>query len=258
MLWRSLTLSIALLSVSAWAENWRVQEDRSSVSFVSVKNGTIAENHSFAGVTGSVSKGGQVEIRIDLAGVDSRIPIRDKRMRELLFEVGQFPYATVTANLPLAELGDYWAGSDGRGDGPGELPSDLHITPGSFPGEPERITVTARIEVHGMALVRDLPVRISCIDANTYQVSSHGPIAVHVSDFGLSGGIEALRAIAGLQSIEPLVPVTFNLTLFNEDARRSQPARSLPCARRAPAPSASTLREPPPPPEPGPRWWLPR
>ena len=42
-------------------------------------------------------------------------------------------------------------------------------------------------------------------------VSSRLPVIVNASDFALIEGIERLRAVAGLPSISPAVPVSFTL-----------------------------------------------
>ncbi|AFP30059.1 hypothetical protein MRBBS_1121 [Marinobacter sp. BSs20148] len=42
-------------------------------------------------------------------------------------------------------------------------------------------------------------------------MSTGQPLLVKAEDFGLAGGIEALREIAGLSSVTTAVPVTENL-----------------------------------------------
>ena len=197
MLLRGLVLSIALLPTALlptelWAD-WIVVEDQSHVGFASIKNDTIAENHSFTRVTGRVSDAGAAEIRIDLASVDTMIPIRDERLRDLLFEVGQFPLARVTGNLPVADL----------------VQTEV--------GESQAVTTAIRIKLHGVELVQPVSLRVTRSSVASYEVSGLGPIIVDASHFGLIEGIEALRTVAGLQSIETWVPITLNLKFIRQD-----------------------------------------
>lgn len=59
-------------------------------------------------------------------------------------------------------------------------------------------------------------VTVARLDAQTLLVQSRQPLVVYASQLGLSDGVEALREVAGLPSISPAVPVSFNLT-FRED-----------------------------------------
>jgi tRNA threonylcarbamoyladenosine modification (KEOPS) complex Cgi121 subunit len=50
--------------------------------------------------------------------------------------------------------------------------------------------------------------------AGALYVLSAQPILIRAEDFGLSAGIEALRAVAGLKTISQTVPVSINLRLI--------------------------------------------
>jgi hypothetical protein len=57
------------------------------LSFVSTKAGAVAEVHRFTSLRGGIDARGNVAIAIFLRSIDTLMPIRDERMRELLFEM---------------------------------------------------------------------------------------------------------------------------------------------------------------------------
>ena len=169
--------------------DWQVDPAGSYVGFASVKNDLIAENHSFTTVSGSISEGGEARIEIDLASVETLIPIRNERMQAMLFNTTEYPLATVTSEIPVAQLTSMTVGDN------------------------MTLNIDLAIDLHGMAASKTVPVKIVRSGEGAYDVSNLGPIVVHASQFALSDGIEALRKIAGLQSIDLMVPVTFDLRL---------------------------------------------
>ena len=168
---------------------WTVDPEGSYVGFASVKNDLIAENHSFTQVTGTINDSGDATIVIALGSVETLIPIRNERVQTILFEVEQFPAATVTGNFNLAEF---------TGLGIGESKTD---------------DIGIDVNLHGTDLSKNVLVKVTRSSDNAYEVTSLGPIVIHASQFALSDGVESLRKIAGLQSIDLMVPVTFDLRL---------------------------------------------
>ncbi len=181
-------LWLLLLAMPGVAD-WRVDPEGSHVGFASVKNDLIPENHTFTEISGGVSASGQAGIIIALASVETKIPIRNERMQALLFQVTEFPTATVTSTLPVREFTSLATG-DSRTQ-----------------------TVTLTIKLHGARITREAMVKVTRSAEDAFEVSSLGPILVHASEFALADGVEALRKVAGLQSIDLMVPVTFNLRL---------------------------------------------
>jgi len=68
------------------AADWTLDSDQSSLHFVSIKNGTTAETHRFAELEGKAADSGKVTVVVHLISVDTKIPIRDERMQEMLFD----------------------------------------------------------------------------------------------------------------------------------------------------------------------------
>ena len=187
---KNLLLLVICLTTSVHVlAGWVIDPEGSYVGFASVKNDLIAENHSFTQITGTIEDSGDANIVIALASVETLIPIRNERMQAILFEVAQYPDVTVTANLDL----------------------DAFTSLGL--GESKTDTILLGINLHGTDLSKNVLVKVTRSSDNSYEVTSLGPIVIHASQFALSDGLESLRKVAGLQSIDLMVPVTFDLRL---------------------------------------------
>ncbi len=165
---------------------WQLNNDLSNVSFVSVKKDTIGEVHTFKKVASSISESGTLSLTIPLDEVDTAIPIRDERMRELLFETHMFPEVTLSANI-------------GR-----EL---TQLEKGGV----KSMSTTAQLTLHGVSQLLKVKVLATRTQDNALFITSQQPMIINPEEFGLVEGIERLRKIAGLPSITRSVPVTFAL-----------------------------------------------
>ncbi|MEE3183512.1 MAG: YceI family protein [Pseudomonadota bacterium] len=185
--------AIATTLMLAWsaglqAESWVLDNESSHLSFVTVKAGDLAEAHRFRRLSGEVSIDGAAAIVIDLASVDTLIPIRDERMREHLFRTIQFPKATVSLQFDPEQITSIAEGSSGTLSLDGEL-----------------TMMNYRIPVRTDALV----VRLTPTEV---LVVSRKPVVVHAASLRLVEGIEKLREIARLPSISKAVTVNFALS----------------------------------------------
>jgi len=188
-----LSLSLlVLLSFSAEA-NWQLSNEQSSVNFISIKKSTVGEVHRFTSLTGSLVKG-KANVVIDLSSIDTKIPIRDERMKVMLFEVPQFSKATIDAAIDNSKL---------------ESLQD---------GEYYQTNITLSLSLHGVKKQMSSAVQVVKISNNSILVSSIHPVIIKALDFNLVNGIETLREIAKLPTISTAVPVTFNLLFkkFNQ------------------------------------------
>ena len=190
-----LLLVICLMTSAHVLAGWVIDPDGSYVGFASVKNDLIAENHSFTNVTGTIEDSGNAKIVIALASVETLIPIRNERMQAILFEVAQYPEVTVTANLNL----------DGF--------TSLGL------GESETDTILLDVNLHGTNLSKNVLVKVIRSSDTSYEITNLGPIVIHASQFALSDGLESLRKVAGLQSIDLMVPVTFDLRMVRSEPK---------------------------------------
>ena len=170
--------------VRAQAKARRVDAVPSAIR--SVRFAYAAETHSFGGLVGYIGKNGNVQLSIDLDSVETLIPIRNERMRELLFETTSFPNATVAAEVDPAVLAEVASG--------GTVSTEVPV----------------RLNLHGIEESLAVPVT-GFSDGGSLSVVSSRPIIINAADFGLVAGVEALRKVAGLNTISTAVPVSLNL-----------------------------------------------
>ena len=177
-------LSGTPLGVSA---EWQLINEESSIVFISIKNSKAAEIHTFSSLYGSLSDSGSVALGISLNSLDTKIPLRDTRMKEMLFEVIKFPVAKLSTTVDIARISQMK---------PGETAThDLKLILSLY-GEENPLNATIRV------------VRLS---GNKLLVSTLQPVIVNADDFSMGKGIELLRGIANLSSISSAVPVTVSL-----------------------------------------------
>ncbi len=182
---RLISCAALLLMAQATLADWRLTS-ASKVGYVSIKNNAIAEHNVFSGVTGSLSKKGQLKINIDLSTVETQVDIRNQRMRELFFEVTQYPQAVVTAELDVQELAQIDSGA------------------------PLEIVKPFTLSLHGVEVTAEAHLRVVAVGGRAW-VSTVRPILISAADFGLEGGVAALQKIAGLEAIAAVVPVSVDL-----------------------------------------------
>ena len=174
----------ALLSTLAQAD-WQVGPG-SQVQFVSIKNNTVGEVSHFETLAGTVTDAGEVEVRVALDSVETNIGIRNERMKKMLFEVGLYPEAVITAQLDAEAVA---AMSDGG------------VT-----------SVALNIDLHGQTVTKDALLSVAVTDQGVRATTTQ-PILLTASEFGLEGGVAALQKVAGLNAISRVVPVTVALQL---------------------------------------------
>lgn len=182
---RAIVIFLLISLPMATQAAWQLDNDASSVSFNSIKNGQVVESHYFKSINGSI-EANQASISIDLSSVETAIGIRNERMQAMLFETGTYPVATITAILDR--------------EGVAALQSKATST----------LQLPITIELHGQQANATVPVLVTR-SADRITVSSQRPVIIQASTFKLAAGIEALRKIAGLQSITLSVPVSFSL-----------------------------------------------
>lgn len=171
---------------AAWSD-WQLNNEESLLSFVSVKNSAIAEGHRFRSLHGAIEDKGNASLVIALDSVDTSIAIRDERIRTLLFDLTNHPSASLNARVPVELLSE------------------------QTPGEISRFDLTGELNLNGRSATVTVPVIVSRLTGTRLQVTSATPLMVNAEQFGLLDGLEALRAVAGLKSITPMVPVYFSL-----------------------------------------------
>lgn len=181
-----LLLSTAFVSSKSFAD-WTLNNDKSTLSFVSVKSSAIAEVHHFKKLSGSLDKSGKTNVVIDLTSPETMIPIRNDRLQSMLFQTEVYSKAVISANIDFTLLSKVAIGD-------------------SFTQKQ-----TFLLDLHGNKSELSAELQITKLVNNEILVSSIKPVILNAADFKLVEGINALRDIAGLPSITTQVPVTFNL-----------------------------------------------
>lgn len=175
---------------------WMLDSSQSYLGFLSTKNQHNLEAHRFGELSGVVTDEGIASLTIRMESVETGIDIRNQRMRTLMFDVNSFPETTVAL-----ELGDH-----------------LSQVLGLSAGEALRLDVPALVEINGEARELNVNLQVERLSQQTFVVSSAQPVLITADQFGLQGGVEALREVAGLSSISLAVPVDFAL-FFKADQR---------------------------------------
>ena len=177
-------LCISGFSTATFAE-WQADADTSAVTFVSTKQSHIREVHEIQRFDVNIKDHKKVSVRLDLASVESGIPIRNDRMREMLFDVAHFRYANLTFELPVA----------------------LNQLKGT-----SRVNLNAELDLRGTHAPVQLDLLLSASDGQI-TASLLKPVIITAQQFGLEKGVDALREIAGLTSIGYSVPIMATIVL---------------------------------------------
>ncbi|MFB0979592.1 MAG: YceI family protein [Alteromonadaceae bacterium] len=181
-----LSLSI-LISAPAYSA-WKLDSSQSSLTFVSIKKGTIAENHRFKAFSGNINHKGVANFSIDLNSVDTNIAIRDKRMADYLFETAKFAEANFSVQL------------------------NQNVIDAIASGSSKKMLLKGSLNLHGQEQDVAIEVMVMKLTEKNMVVTTLQPVIIKAEDFALMAGINKLKSLANLPSIAYSVPVSFVLT----------------------------------------------
>ena len=148
-------------SANPFEGGWQLQTGQSTIGFLSVKKGTIAEYSGFASFSGQIDPTGAAEIVIAMDSVDTKIDLRNVRMRFLFFETFKHGEARIKATIPPELVAD--------------LPSHTRKT----------VDLSVSLTLHGIETNLTAPVAVTLMDNNTVNVSTVQPIILSLADFDL-------------------------------------------------------------------------
>lgn len=151
----------------------------------------IAEVHKFSKFSGGLADSGAIDVEINLASLDTLIPIRNERMLEFLFEAATYPTATISGQVDPAAIKALQS------------------------GEVAILAIEAMVTIKDSQTPVTTEVLVSRHD-NRVVVTSLQPVVLNTASLGLSAGVEKLRELAGLPSISQSVPVSLVMT-FDAD-----------------------------------------
>jgi polyisoprenoid-binding protein YceI len=180
------------------AASWNLDAQHSDLHFVTTKAGkpgiaTIEEVQSFNTFTGMLDSTGQVQLTIDLASVQTKIPLRDQRIRDMLFKVTEHPHAQFAAQFDLSAL------------------------KGLKTGQFKDVSVSGSLAINGTKQPLDANLRVVKLAHGALLVSTLQPIVVDLQKYDLSEGVTALHDVMALDVLSASAPVSFSLLLNPAD-----------------------------------------
>ena len=166
---------------------WQLDVTQSELGLTSTKNSQISERHTLRFSSGSVSTEGKARVEVDLGSIETRIPIRNERMQKFLF--GAETSALVAVDLDPGLIGS------------------LAV------GEVRSLSTSVVVSANKQEIL--LPIKLSAVAVDGSEVRVTGSGEFDVATLGYGPGIEMLREIAGLKSINLNVPIDFVLTFYD-------------------------------------------
>jgi hypothetical protein len=178
------------LSNSSFAD-WVLVSNNSNFTIGTTKNESVTEIHKFLKLDGFVQNNGDARVMVNLLSVDTGIEIRDERMQAMLFSTAT--QAIYSATLPMETLGQIKAGKS------------------------KEFQLQGTLEMNGQSTRVPVTTKITRLHSGSYQVATVSANKIDVGQFGFSGGIEQLRAIANLKNISPVVTFEFKLEFATKE-----------------------------------------
>ncbi|MBP3864569.1 MAG: YceI family protein [Pseudomonas sp.] len=175
---------LLILGVNLTAQaNWYLDGESSRLSFITTQNANIADVHRFLVLHGKVDRKGLAQLRIEMDSVNSAVPLRDERMRDVLFDFKHFPEAQISAQIDLQPINDLASGA--------QLELRLPVT----------------VSLRGKQHTYQAELLATRLDERRFQVVTLEPLMLQAEDFVLQPELETLRKLAGLSAISFSVPV---------------------------------------------------
>jgi len=186
-------LALSMAASSTYAA-WRVDSTQSTFSFVTAKAGApgtggIEEVQAFKQIGGTLGDDGKLQFAVDLASVETHIPLRNDRLKNLLFRVADYPQAVFTGSV------------------------DTHRFDALPVGASADVELGGQLTIVGQTRPLTANLRVVKLEADSLLVGTRMPIVVNLKDYGLQDGVEALRNVMNLDVLASSAPVSFSVVL---------------------------------------------
>jgi hypothetical protein len=182
---------IAVVSTLVFSQStlaaWTLNSSDSRFFYVTSKSSAVSEINNFGELKGNINDQGEASLQITLASVDTNIDIRNERMRNIVFEIADYPLATVNMAVDNTLLANLSAGES--------LVQEFQ----------------ASVGLHGQEQDVAALMQIVKNEEGGLIVTLARPLLINAALFGLASGVEELREIAKLPSINHNVIVDFTL-----------------------------------------------
>ena len=205
-------LGTAALS-NPFAPGWDLNSEASALRFQSIKNSSKVETSSFATFGGSIDESGVATLKVLLDSVDTKVDLRNVRMRFLFFETFQFPEAVITARIDPAMIADL-----------AQVRRKV-------------VKLPFTMSLHGVTQELEADVSVTLLSDEMVSISTFEPLQISVADFNLAGGIKKLEEAAGV-TIVPSSSVTFDLLFARRGGAAAAHVASVSSVNKAAPPPA--------------------
>lgn len=182
---------LAMASGPLWAQanpfapGWNMDPEASELRFQSIKKGSVIELSTFTSMTGSITETGEANVNILLDSIDTKLDLRNVRMRFLFFETFQHPVASLS----------------------------MKLTPQMLDGLAEKRRITRRmpytLTMRGNSWEFEAEMVLTLMSDDHVAVSPAEPIVMSVEQLGLLEGLQKLQDAANVD-IVPATVVTFD------------------------------------------------
>lgn len=176
-------------STGPFGEGWQLDIEASRLAFQSIKKQSKVEQSSFATMSGSIDGDGAAQIKIALESVDTKVDLRNVRMRFLFFESFKFPHAVIKTQLSP------------------DLVEELRTKRRKI------MTLPYTLDLHGVIQSSEAKLVVTLLDDTRVSVATFEPISIDLAGFNLLGGLKKLEEAAGV-TIVPSSSVNFDF-VFN-------------------------------------------
>jgi polyisoprenoid-binding protein YceI len=167
--------------------DWQLDKSQSELSFIAIKDARVADNHYFTRFDAYIDNNGQVKLTVDTESVQTNIAKRDQRLRDILFQVADFPQVLAQLKVRRSYLKSQPAGSQNI------------------------VKVKGHLNMLGISQPTHARLQVTHLANGQVSVNTIEPILVDSEDYGMLPGINALTKLAGLKTISIKIPVSFNL-----------------------------------------------
>jgi len=168
------------------APGWTLDTSESLVRFQSTKNDTKMETSAFASFEGAIAPDGAAELTVLLDSVDTKVDIRNVRMRFLFFETFNTPEAKVLTQI-TPDMVDQIAAT-GR----------------------TRLSLPFTLRLSGLEREYTAEVIATLLTQDRIAVSSAVGVPIPVTDYGLLPNLGKLEEAAGGVDIVPVAALNFD------------------------------------------------
>ncbi len=176
---------------------WLLDPEASNLRFQSIKKEVVSESSDFATFSGEIFPNGKAELKVALESVDTKIDLRNVRMRFLFFETFKFPEAVVLAEVTTDMIR--------------ELEKSRRAT----------FSLPFSLDLHGVKKTLVAEVVATLLTDDRISVATARPVAISVEEFGLMANLGKLEEAAKVD-IVPSATVTFDF-LFDRRGTGSAP-----------------------------------